>query len=96
MASHWSGNSWIIRVPTLNHVELILQKEDLIEMLPSHFSGNRGVRDSLTWEWGLKRTFLVRSTYIKLNHRGIHFPFAKTIWKVKLPLKIRVFIVSYE
>ena len=50
------------------------------------------VKNQDCYRMGSWQTFLVRSTYFRLNDGGMRFPFAKVIWKTKVPPKSRAFL----
>ena len=92
MSSHWSDNAWNLKVPDEVQEVYIGQREDILDLLPPFLPAYAGVDDDPTWEWGHKCVFSVKSGYLMLNDRGLRFPFAKVIWNVKAPLKVRAFL----
>ena len=72
--------------------ELSAMREELVHPLPNHLNLSTGSRGRPIWDWDHKKVFSVRSAYFRLNDDGLRCPFAKVIWDVKTPLKIKVFL----
>ena len=46
----------------------------------------------IKWKWTTQETFSTASAYKVLHNRGVGCPFNQVIWKLKVPLKVRVFL----
>ena len=57
-----------------------------------HFTLNNSLEDRLLWRWSITGTFTVYSFYKWLEYGGIPNTEYDTIWKSKIPLKIKIFL----
>jgi len=73
----------------LNQVGHSAKREELMQLHPDHLPR---VRDQPSCAWDSKRILLLRSVYCKLNEGTLRCLFAKAIWRIKMPLKLRVFL----
>ena len=83
---------WNVRLTSYILAELQHQWEELFQILSHHLALTEGSRDRPLWEWDPRRTFSVKNAYFKLNDGGLRRPFAKVVWYIKVPLKIRAFL----
>ena len=51
-----------------------------------------GVRDRPIWNWDSKLIFSIKSVYYMLNDDGLWCLFAKVIWSIRAPFKVRAFL----
>ena len=90
--SHWPHSDWDIKVPLSNQEEKVQKREELLQLLPDNFSCNVTEKECPSWEWDPKRIFTMKNAYFRLNNGGLRCPYAKIIWSVKVPPKIKIFI----
>ncbi|KAJ4780973.1 RNA-directed DNA polymerase (reverse transcriptase)-related family protein [Rhynchospora pubera] len=48
--------------------------------------------DIVTWKGGSQISFSTKDMYLWLDDRGVNSPFFNNIWKLKIPLKIQIFL----
>lgn len=44
------------------------------------------------WHWSTNAMFTVSSAYLVLHNTGIQFTYHRVLWKLKVPMKVKVFI----
>ena len=47
--------------------------------------------DEVDWKWSIDKTFTVKKAYLFFSNGGINSHFAKTNWRLPLPLKFKIF-----
>ena len=62
----------------------------LLGFFPSHYLDSSP--DRIIWRWTSSGLFTVQSLYKWLSFRGVTTNTCNTLWKAKIPLKIKVFI----
>ena len=67
-------------------------KDGLSQLIPHRLPQAQWIRDRPVWSWDPEHTFSVRGAYYRLNDEGLWCPFAKIIWSIKAPLKVRAFL----
>ncbi|KAJ4815734.1 RNA-directed DNA polymerase (reverse transcriptase)-related family protein [Rhynchospora pubera] len=72
-----------------NPSSLRAEKVQLLEILNG--SSFPLEHDGICWHWESKGLFTVKSMYDFLSHRGIFDYTAKHLWKLKIPLKVKLF-----
>ena len=82
-------NIW---VPYQNQLEQDSRREELMQLLPNFLTHTTDERDGSMWECDHKRKFSIKNAYLRLNYGSLRWPFAKVIWKIKIPLKVRSFL----
>jgi len=48
--------------------------------------------DQIIWSFSSNGKFAVRSLYAVINNRGIKPVFVQTVWKLKIPPRIQIFL----
>ncbi|KAJ4816988.1 RNA-directed DNA polymerase (reverse transcriptase)-related family protein [Rhynchospora pubera] len=66
------------------------EKEQLLEILNN--SNFNLLQDSIVWNWEKSNLFSVKSFYRFLSSRGVTLELNKTVWPLKIPLKIKCFV----
>ena len=90
--SHWSDRGWNVRFSGYILAEIQQQWEELFLLLSKHLLLIEDSRNRPLWKWDSRRTFSLKNAYFRLNDGGLRCPFAKVVWQIKVPLKIRTFI----
>lgn len=88
-------NKFIVVGDHFRHGNWNVQSNNILTTLPD-VHNLQHAKDRPQWRWNTTSTFSVNFVYWFINDEGLWMRHAKTIWSVRCPLKIRVFLWLIE